>query len=82
MYRFGWYGFNPGSQLIINYVPNAGVVGRASVTTTLSGAAGCLTCLATAFMRHSVSNMLASHPRKHAAPHGNTGHLWPKRTGP
>ncbi|KXZ50468.1 hypothetical protein GPECTOR_16g642 [Gonium pectorale] len=56
---FGWYGFNPGSQLIINYVPNAAVVGRAAATTTLSGAAGCLSCLLTAFMRHRAWDLVA-----------------------
>lgn len=37
MLWFGWYGFNPGSMLAINGATNLEVVGRASVTTTLSG---------------------------------------------
>ncbi len=51
---FGWYGFNPGSMLLIDNANNAMVVGRSAVTTTLSGAAGCLSCLMTAFFRHKV----------------------------
>nr|AAS55466.1 putative ammonium transporter [Chlamydomonas reinhardtii] len=56
---FGWYGFNPGSQLIINYTASAAVVGRAAVTTTLSGAAGCLSCLLTAFLRHKAWDLVS-----------------------
>ncbi|EFJ47696.1 hypothetical protein VOLCADRAFT_61118 [Volvox carteri f. nagariensis] len=56
---FGWYGFNPGSQLLINSLANAAVVGRAAVTTTLSGAAGCLTCLGVAFTRHKAWDLVA-----------------------
>ncbi|KXZ53276.1 hypothetical protein GPECTOR_7g1170 [Gonium pectorale] len=56
---FGWYGFNPGSQLLINSVASAAVVGRAAVTTTLSGAAGCLSCLLTAFFRHKAWDLVA-----------------------
>jgi Amt family ammonium transporter len=52
---FGWYGFNPGSTLNIvgaDLVSSQKVFltsGRAAVTTTLSGAAGVLTCLITGF---------------------------------
>ncbi|GIL66220.1 hypothetical protein Vafri_19828 [Volvox africanus] len=56
---FGWYGFNPGSQLLITTRANASVVGRAAVTTTLSGAAGCLSCLLTAFFRHKAWDLVA-----------------------
>ncbi|GIL84989.1 hypothetical protein Vretifemale_13617 [Volvox reticuliferus] len=52
---FGWYGFNPGSALIVDTVSSAMIAGRAAVTTTLSGAAGGLTCLALAVIRHRVS---------------------------
>ncbi|GLC40105.1 hypothetical protein PLESTB_000882500 [Pleodorina starrii] len=56
---FGWYGFNPGSQLLINTAVSASVVGRAAVTTTLSGASGCLSCLLTAFFRHKAWDLVA-----------------------
>ncbi|MEW5305332.1 MAG: hypothetical protein WDW38_005628 [Sanguina aurantia] len=49
---FGWYGFNPGSQGSIVGHFNADTVGRVAVTTTLSGAAGALSCLITGFFRH------------------------------
>ena len=42
---FGWYGFNPGSQLAIGSSTDAEIVGRCAVTTTLSGAAAGLTTL-------------------------------------
>lgn len=48
---FGWYGFNPGSQLVITSIDNAAITGRAAVTTTLAGAAGCLSTLMTALIR-------------------------------
>lgn len=56
---FGWYGFNPGSMLLIDNATNAMVVGRSAVTTTLSGAAGCLSCLLTAFFRHKAWDLVA-----------------------
>ncbi|EFJ41277.1 hypothetical protein VOLCADRAFT_77636 [Volvox carteri f. nagariensis] len=49
---FGWYGFNPTSMLMITSTPAATVVGRAAVTTTLSGAAGGIACLLNGFRRH------------------------------
>ncbi|EFJ41931.1 hypothetical protein VOLCADRAFT_67734 [Volvox carteri f. nagariensis] len=48
---FGWYGFNPGSALVADNANVASVAGRAAVTTTLSGAAGGLTCLVIAVWR-------------------------------
>lgn len=42
---YGWYGFNPGSQLAIADANSLVVVGRAAVTTTLSGATGGITAL-------------------------------------
>jgi len=39
---FGWYGFNPGSMLLISNTTAATVVARSAVTTTLSAAGGCL----------------------------------------
>ena len=44
---FGWYGFNPGSQLAIGSSADAEIVGRCAVTTTLSGAAAGMATLIT-----------------------------------
>ncbi|GLI66983.1 hypothetical protein VaNZ11_011079 [Volvox africanus] len=49
---FGWYGFNPGSALVADTFSSAMIAGRAAVTSTLSGAAGGLSCLALAVIRH------------------------------
>lgn len=47
---FGWYGFNPGSMLTIQGTAAINVVGRAAVTTTLSGGtAGCTALFLTYF---------------------------------
>jgi len=54
MLWFGWYGFNPGSMLAINGATNLEVVGRASVTTTLSGATGGIFALLINRMRTGV----------------------------
>jgi ammonium transporter, Amt family len=42
---FGWYGFNPGSALIIDNAKSASAASLAAVTTTLGGAAGAVTCM-------------------------------------
>lgn len=42
---FGWYGFNPGSELAVASVYDASIVGRCAVTTTLSAGAGGVTAL-------------------------------------
>lgn len=45
---FGWYGFNPGSALLLTNVPNKGSVGAlAAVTTTIAAAAGTISALLT-----------------------------------
>jgi len=41
----GWYGFNPGSALKIANPTSAAVSGLATVTTTIAGATGCVTCM-------------------------------------
>ena len=56
---FGWYGFNPGSMLNINSVFYADVVGRAAVTTTLSGAMGGITALVSAALRNKAWDLVA-----------------------
>jgi Amt family ammonium transporter len=43
----GWYGFNPGSALLIANPTSAAVSALAAVTTTIAGAAGCVTCMFT-----------------------------------
>eukprot|EP00201_Polytomella_parva_P022086 CAMPEP_0175039094 /NCGR_PEP_ID=MMETSP0052_2-20121109/323_1 /TAXON_ID=51329 ORGANISM="Polytomella parva, Strain SAG 63-3" /NCGR_SAMPLE_ID=MMETSP0052_2 /ASSEMBLY_ACC=CAM_ASM_000194 /LENGTH=426 /DNA_ID=CAMNT_0016300769 /DNA_START=412 /DNA_END=1692 /DNA_ORIENTATION=- len=56
---FGWYGFNPGSQLSVTTNFNAQVAGRAAVTTTLAGAAGCISCVINAFIRNKNWDLVA-----------------------
>ncbi|KAF5826679.1 ammonium transporter AmtB-like domain-containing protein [Dunaliella salina] len=48
---FGWYGFNPGSVLVISSALSGEIAGRAACCTTLSGAAAGLTCLVNAWRR-------------------------------
>lgn len=42
---FGWYGFNPGSALLLNVDNKGSIAAHAAVTTTLAGAAGGLSAL-------------------------------------
>ncbi|PNW81429.1 hypothetical protein CHLRE_07g355650v5 [Chlamydomonas reinhardtii] len=56
---FGWYGFNPGSALVADVRSSALIAGRAAVTTTLSGAAGGLTCLLLGFFRHVAWDLIS-----------------------
>ena len=51
---FGWYGFNPGSNLTISSEVAAVTVSRIAVTTTLSAAAGGLSVLFFKYLRHRV----------------------------
>jgi len=43
---FGWYGFNPGSALVIASSNSASTAALAAVTTTLAAASGCVTAMA------------------------------------
>ena len=43
----GWYGFNPGSALIIANADSAATSALCAVTTTIAAAAGCVTCMFT-----------------------------------
>lgn len=53
------YGFNPGSVLTIDDATTGEVAARAAVTTTLSGAAGGLTCLINAWRRNKVGTCVS-----------------------
>ena len=53
------YGFNPGSALVADVRSSALIAGRAAVTTTLSGAAGGLTCLLLGFFRHVAWDLIS-----------------------
>lgn len=61
---FGWYGFNPGSQLAIASndlgAADAEIVGRCAVTTTLSGAAAGLTTLFTRKIQSGTWDLVTS----------------------
>lgn len=56
---FGWYGFNPGSTILITNTNVAMVCGRAAVTTTLAGAAGGLSGLVSSFIRNKAWDLVA-----------------------
>lgn len=55
---FGWYGFNPGSTLLIANASAGVIAGRAAVCTTLSGAAGGCACLLNAFRRQKAWDLV------------------------
>ncbi|KAF5834280.1 ammonium transporter AmtB-like domain-containing protein [Dunaliella salina] len=55
---FGWYAFNPGSQLAVASPANAAIVARCAVTTTLSAASGGITCLFFRFWRSGQFDVL------------------------
>jgi Amt family ammonium transporter len=71
---FGWYGFNPGSVLHITTVGYAEIVGRAAVTTTLSGAACAMTCLVTSMVRITLN----LNPKPYNVPSHIHGAHYPK----
>lgn len=49
---FGWFGFNPGSQLAASGTDNAVAIGHIAVTTNLAAAAGAVTAMMVAWIRY------------------------------
>ncbi|HOO85805.1 MAG TPA: ammonium transporter, partial [Prolixibacteraceae bacterium] len=49
---FGWFGFNPGSQLAAAGTDNAVALGHIAVTTNLAAAAGAVTAMLVAWVRY------------------------------
>lgn len=49
---FGWFGFNPGSQLAAAGTENAVAIGHIAVTTNLAAAAGAVAAMLTAWVRY------------------------------
>jgi Amt family ammonium transporter len=49
---FGWFGFNPGSQLAAAGTDNAVAIGHIAVTTNLAAAAGAVTAMLVAWVRY------------------------------
>lgn len=49
---FGWFGFNPGSQLAAAGVENAVAIGHIAVTTNLAAAAGAVAAMFTSWARY------------------------------
>ena len=49
---FGWFGFNPGSQLAAAGVDNAVALGHIAVTTNLAAAAGAIAAMFVSWMRY------------------------------
>ncbi|MBN1927218.1 MAG: ammonium transporter [Prolixibacteraceae bacterium] len=49
---FGWFGFNPGSQLAAAGTDNAVAIGHIAVTTNLAAAAGAVTAMMVAWVRY------------------------------
>ena len=49
---FGWFGFNPGSQLAAAGTENAVAIGHIAVTTNLAAAAGAVTAMMVAWLRY------------------------------
>jgi len=49
---FGWFGFNPGSQLAAAGTDNAVAIGHIAITTNLAAAAGAITAMMVAWVRY------------------------------
>ncbi|MBN1462480.1 MAG: ammonium transporter [Paludibacteraceae bacterium] len=49
---FGWFGFNPGSQLAASGTSNAIAIGHIAITTNLAAAAGAITAMLVAWVRY------------------------------
>jgi ammonium transporter, Amt family len=53
---FGWFGFNPGSALLLSVENKGSIAASAAIATTLSAAAGTVSCLATNAIIERVRN--------------------------
>ncbi len=57
---FGWFGFNPGSQLAAAGIENAVAIGHIAVTTNLAAAAGAVTAMIVSWVRYGAPSLSIS----------------------